>query len=106
MQMSTQWLLQYTGAADMWLLKGLIDKELVEPYNIFTFRMFVDPWPNLCYFSFVDGKPVGVVVCKIDQAKSGRRRGYLGMIVVQVEHRRLGIGVRWLALVCTLLCHP
>ena len=64
----------------------------MEPYSIFTFRMFVNPWPNLCHFCYVDGEAVGVVVCKIDQHKSGRRRGYLGMITVKPKQRRLGIG--------------
>jgi GNAT superfamily N-acetyltransferase len=84
---------QYKDENDLLLLKSMIDKELVEPYSIFTFRMFVHPWPQLCHFCYVDGAPVGVVVCKIDDHKSGRRRGYLGMIVVEKEYRKLGIGV-------------
>lgn len=87
------------------LVKELIEKELVEPYNIFTFRMFVNPWPNLCHFSYVDKEPVGVVVCKIDQHKSGRRRGYLGMIVVQEKHRRLGIGVMSCLVISASISH-
>jgi len=40
----------------------------------------------------VDGTPVGVVVCKIDEHR-GKRRGYLGMLVVKPEYRRkLGLG--------------
>ena len=84
--------MQYKDEHDLLLLKRMIDKELVEPYSIFTFRMFVQPWPQLCHFCYVDGEPAGVVVCKIDDHKSGRRRGYLGMIVVEIPFRRLGLG--------------
>ena len=83
---------QYRDENDLKILKRMIDEELVEPYSVFTFRMFVTPWPQLCQFCYVDGKPIGVVVCKVDDHKSGRRRGYLGMIVVEKQYRKLGIG--------------
>eukprot|EP01025_Chloroclados_australasicus_P016953 TRINITY_DN18649_c0_g1_i1.p2 TRINITY_DN18649_c0_g1~~TRINITY_DN18649_c0_g1_i1.p2 ORF type:complete len:179 (-),score=7.32 TRINITY_DN18649_c0_g1_i1:492-962(-) len=73
-------------------VKGLIDHELSEPYSVFTYRYFLTPWPQLCFFAYIDEEPVGVVVCKIDKHKSGRRRGYIGMIVVLAQHRKLGIG--------------
>lgn len=84
--------LQYEGEQDIELVKQLVDPELSEPYSIFTYRLFLSPWPNLCHFCYVDNKPVGVVVCKIDERPNGVRRGYLGMIVVLKEYRKLGIG--------------
>ena len=83
---------QYKGEQDMKLVKQLVDPELSEPYSIFTYRLFLTPWPQLCHFCYVDDKPVGVVVCKVDDHKSGRRRGYIGMIVVIKEYRKYGIG--------------
>jgi N-alpha-acetyltransferase 30 len=77
----------------MKLVKQLVDPELSEPYSIFTYRLFLTPWPHLCHFCYVSDKPVGVVVCKVDDHKSGRRRGYIGMIVVIKEYRKYGIGI-------------
>ena len=94
--------MQYKDENDLQVLKDMIDAELVEPYTVFTFRMFVGPWPQLCHFCYVDGEPVGVVVCKIDRHKSGTLRGYLGMIVVKNEHRKRGIGV--LLQICAACC--
>jgi peptide alpha-N-acetyltransferase len=34
---------------------------------------------------------VGVVVCKIDNHKSGRTRGYIGMLAVDPRYRKRGI---------------
>jgi N-alpha-acetyltransferase 30 len=96
--------MQYRDERDLKLVKEMIDKELVEPYSAFTFRMFVTPWPQLCHFCHVDGEPVGVVVCKIDDHKSGRRRGYLGMIVVDKEYRKLGIGAPRHQETCSACC--
>lgn len=84
--------LQYKGEEDMKLVKQLVDPELSEPYSIFTYRLFLTPWPQLCHFCYVSDKPAGVVVCKVDDHKSGRKRGYIGMIVVLKEYRKYGIG--------------
>lgn len=97
--------MQYKDETDLLLLKAMIDKELVEPYSVFTFRMFVNPWPQLCFFCYVDGQPIGVVVCKINNHKSGRRRGYLGMIVVEKEFRKLGIGAPSLCHIMSFVTH-
>jgi GNAT superfamily N-acetyltransferase len=83
--------MQYTDERDMPMLQRLIDSELSEPYSVFTYRYFLHPWPSLCYFCYVDNEPVGVVVCKIDDHR-GTKRGYLGMLVVQKNCRKLGIG--------------
>ena len=28
---------------------ALIEKDLSEPYSIFTYRYFINNWPNLCF---------------------------------------------------------
>eukprot|EP00892_Ulva_mutabilis_P011385 jgi/Ulvmu1/8619/UM046_0019.1 len=83
---------QYKGEQDIKLVKQIVDPELSEPYSIFTYRLFLSPWPQLCHFCYVNDKPAGVVVCKIDDRPKGFKRGYLGMIVVLKEYRKLGIG--------------
>ena len=70
----------------------LVEKDLSEPYSVFTYRYFVNQWPNLCEMVHNEnGQLVGVVVCKVDNHKSGRTRGYIGMLAVDKEYRKLGI---------------
>jgi peptide alpha-N-acetyltransferase len=70
---------------------GLIDRELSEPYSIFTYRYFLNQWPHLCYLALVGDTACGVIVCKMDQHRQ-RLRGYLAMLVVDHAHRGKGIG--------------
>ena len=70
---------------------GLIDRELSEPYSIFTYRYFLNQWPHLCYLAFAGDEACGVVVCKMDLHRDCMR-GYLAMLVVDHAHRGKGIG--------------
>lgn len=69
----------------------LIDRSLSEPYSVFTYRYFLHQWPNLCYLAFNGSKPVGVIVCKMDDHK-GHLRGYIAMLVVDNTYRGKGLG--------------
>ena len=40
---------QYSGEHELQLVTDLIDKELSEPYSIFTYRYFINQWPQLCF---------------------------------------------------------
>lgn len=97
---------------------GLIEKDLSEPYSIFTYRYFINNWPNLCFLvhlpqsllrwrclsplselnpSFVrqtmsEGECVGTIVCKLDMHKSSQYRGYIAMLAVRKDFRKRGIG--------------
>ena len=66
---------------------------------VFTYRYFLHRFPELCILAVDAGKPIGCVVCKIDQEDSiqnGEQRmmktGYIGMLAVQSSYRRRGIG--------------
>ena len=39
----------YSGESQMPPIIALIEKDLSEPYSIFTYRYFINNWPNLCY---------------------------------------------------------
>ena len=74
------------------MLQGIIDLialDLSEPYSIFTYRYFINNWPQLCYLAVVrpkdGGTPtvVGVIVCKQDTHRSGALRGYIAMLAVR-----------------------
>jgi peptide alpha-N-acetyltransferase len=73
------------------VIMDLVDKELSEPYSIFTYRYFINNWPNLCILAHVEGKCVGVVICKLDQHRESFR-GYVGMLVVDKPYRKLRLG--------------
>lgn len=83
---------QYQSEQDLPAISQLIEKDLSEPYSIFTYRFFVNPWPQLCELCFSpEGCLIGVVVCKVDRHKSGTTRGYIGMLAVDKEWRKLRI---------------
>ena len=73
-----------------------IERELSEPYSIFTYRYFIHGWPELCILAFDQRdleRVVGVVVCKLDRANRRRRlRGYVAMLAVDPEYRGRRIG--------------
>ncbi|KAG6545784.1 hypothetical protein Mapa_012745 [Marchantia paleacea] len=71
-------------------IMALIDKELSEPYSIFTYRYFITLWPHLCFMAFHEGECVGTIVCKMGQHRS-TFRGYIAMLVVIKPYRGKGI---------------
>ena len=88
-------------------LQGIIDLislDLSEPYSIFTYRYFINNWPQLCILALDDAgvsegaatasKVVGVIVCKQDRHRSGTQRGYIAMLAVDKSMRNRGLGRR------------
>lgn len=43
---------QYKDENDLPLVMSLVDKELSEPYSIFTYRYFLQHWPQLCFLVY------------------------------------------------------
>lgn len=81
----------------------LVGQDLSEPYSIFTYRYFLQRFPELCIFAVPEDSdtPVGCVVCKIDPEEEdeddyecfpGKLCGYIGMLAVETSFRRSGIG--------------
>lgn len=90
-------------------LISLIESELSEPYIVYTYRYFVNQWPNLCFLAYTpratppsQREAVGVIVCKLDRHLKGSRlmRGYIAMISVRSDWRGRGLAKR---LVCEAL---
>jgi len=100
----------YANESDLKDIIDLVSKDLSEPYSIFTYRFFINNWPELCqivsaeiarqimHFSHtvplqakIGDRTVGVVVGK-QEAVSGRMQGYIAMVAVDKEYRKLGIG--------------
>lgn len=121
---------QYRDENDLLKIMKLVEKDLSEPYSIFTYRYFVHQWPELCILAYANDdegeddssqeknesssreKLVGVVVCKIDTADnvltgqpspgkvSCDKSGYIGMLAVDNTQRKKGIGTN---LVCQVI---
>jgi len=56
---------RYQNEDQLKLIQPLIDKDLSEPYSIFTYRYFIKQWPDLCYLAMEGEECVGAVVCKL-----------------------------------------
>ncbi|EED93649.1 n-acetyl transferase, partial [Thalassiosira pseudonana CCMP1335] len=90
----------------------LVGQDLSEPYSVFTYRYFLHRWPQLCILAVPTDddksegghrRPIGCVVCKIDPIYDQTDKiitldtqkiysGYIGMLAVEDEYRRSGIG--------------
>ena len=88
--------IQYSAYQDERQLPSIMtmmEKELSEPYSIYTYRYFIHGWPTLCIRATIEEKLIGVIVCKADRKNRKKvLRGYIAMLAVEHEYRRHGIG--------------
>ncbi|KAH8303766.1 hypothetical protein KR018_001539, partial [Drosophila ironensis] len=82
----------FNDESQLKVLQSLIDKELSEPYSIYTYRFFVYNWPDLCFFAKDGDRYVGVIVCKVEMSVEMVLEGYIAMLAVDVAYRKRGIG--------------
>ncbi|RLN93279.1 hypothetical protein BBJ28_00012582 [Nothophytophthora sp. Chile5] len=101
----------YQGEKQLAELVKLIDKDLSEPYSIFTYRYFLYNWPQLSLLARVNQKLVGVIICRQEPLgatpeetgddglaphaagdPARRWRGYIAMLAVEKRFRHRGIG--------------
>ena len=72
---------------------ALVEKDLSEPYSVYTYRYFVVGWPELALVAMSGETLVGVIICKADRANRRQRfRGYIAMLAVESSFRKRGIG--------------
>eukprot|EP01066_Platyproteum_vivax_P021332 Platyproteum_vivax@DN9394_c0_g1_i1.p1 len=69
----------------------LCSRDLSEPYSIWTYRWFLDGWPDLCFNAMLNGELVGCVISKLE-THNYTQRGYIGMVAVDhsCRHRKIG----------------
>ncbi|XP_055637229.1 N-alpha-acetyltransferase 30A-like [Toxorhynchites rutilus septentrionalis] len=82
----------YESELQMPSIMTLIQKDLSEPYSIYTYRYFIHNWPKLCFLALHDERCVGAIVCKLDIHRQNIRRGYIAMLAVDKDYRKLKIG--------------
>nr|XP_022901506.1 N-alpha-acetyltransferase 30 [Onthophagus taurus] len=83
---------QYDSELQMPMIMKIIQKDLSEPYSIYTYRYFIHNWPNLCFLAMYDDECVGAIVCKLDVHRKLIKRGYIAMLAVDKRFRKHGIG--------------
>lgn len=83
---------EYESELQMPAIMALIQKDLSEPYSIYTYRYFIHNWPKLCFLALHEGRCVGAIVCKLDIHRQNVRRGYIAMLAVDKDYRKLKIG--------------
>jgi len=82
----------YKSELQMPDIMRLIQKDLSEPYSIYTYRYFIHNWPNLCFLAMSGNECVGAIVCKLDYHKKISKRGYIAMLAVDQNFRKRMIG--------------
>lgn len=82
----------YTSELQMPDIMKLIQKDLSEPYSIYTYRYFIHNWPKLCFLAMHGDDCVGAIVCKLDIHRKVIKRGYIAMLAVDVKYRKRKIG--------------
>lgn len=74
------------------IISKLISNHLSEPYSIYVYWYFLNNWPQYCYIVKTEANQViGVIILKIDIHKNVRKRGYIGMLVIDPAFRNKGI---------------
>jgi len=85
----------YESEGQMPAIMRLIQKDLSEPYSVYTYRYFIHNWPKLCFLASDEAqgdRMIGAIVCKLDVHKQMHRRGYIAMLAVDERYRRKKIG--------------
>lgn len=83
---------EYVNELQMPDLIRIIQKDLSEPYSIYTYRYFIHNWPKLCFLAMDADKCIGAIVCKLDVHRQTIRRGYIAMLAVDKDYRKLKVG--------------
>lgn len=83
---------EYESELQMPDIIRLIQRDLSEPYSIYTYRYFIHNWPELCFLAMHGTQCVGAIVCKLGMHRQIMKRGYIAMLAVDKEYRKLKIG--------------
>jgi N-alpha-acetyltransferase 30 len=70
----------------------LMQEELSEPYPIFTYRYFLNDFPDSCLMAYDKEQFIGCIIGKCDKTKKGKMKGYIAMIAVRKDQRGKKIG--------------
>lgn len=83
---------EYENELQMPDIMRVIQRELSEPYSIYTYRYFIHNWPKLCFLAMDGDNCIGAIVCKLDLHRQITKRGYIAMLAVDAAYRKLKVG--------------
>lgn len=83
---------EYENELQMPDIMRVIQRELSEPYSIYTYRYFIHNWPKLCFLAMDGHSCIGAIVCKLDIHRQMTKRGYIAMLAVDAAYRKLKVG--------------
>lgn len=83
---------EYENELQMPDIMRVIQRELSEPYSIYTYRYFIHNWPKLCFLAMDGDNCIGAIVCKLDVHRQVTKRGYIAMLAVDAAYRKLKVG--------------
>lgn len=83
---------EYENELQMPDVMRVIQRELSEPYSIYTYRYFIHNWPKLCFLAMDEHSCIGAIVCKLDIHRQMTKRGYIAMLAVDAAYRKLKVG--------------
>lgn len=84
--------IEYENELQMPDIMRVIQKDLSEPYSIYTYRYFIHNWPKLCFLAMHGNICIGAIVCKLDIHRQMTKRGYIAMLAVDKDYRKLKVG--------------
>ena len=82
----------YPGEEELHKIIDLMKEELSEPYPIFTYRYFVNLFPDCNILVYDKDKFVGCIIGKCEKNKNNKMKGYIAMIAVDKAYRGKKIG--------------
>ena len=83
----------YPGESLIQQIISIMQIELSEPYPIFTYRYFLDIFPDICICAYSkEGKFIGCVLGETKTNKKGKTKAYIAMLAVDKIFRGKGIG--------------
>ena len=90
----------YTDESMLPEMQKLVQKDLSEPYSVFTYRYFIHNWPQYCICAYVRNAAdptsltmIATIICKME-GEGEERQGYMAMLAVDKEHRKKGIAIK------------
>ena len=109
---STILYLDYEDETQLSKIQEMAAANLSEPYSVFTYRYFLQNWPNLCICAYNEeiingvktrGSMIGTILCKLErnddenslnESEHTSYRGYIAMLIVDTSARKRGIGLK------------
>ena len=86
---------KYQGEQTIDEIISIMSETLSEPYPIYTYRYFLNTFPDLCIMVYDESKEkeifIGGIVAGVEITSKSKKKGYIAMIAVKEEYRGKGI---------------